>query len=791
MATDPSGEQAVVLAKRPRNTAFPQSHETLLGHSVAVAAAFRSMFGDLGHATHLADRWLGFFKLDPASSANEFLANGAAACILHDIGKANTGFQVAVRGQPGSQAIYHEHLSALILNHSATDRWFHGIRDFDRDVVTAAIVGHHLRADHESFARSPPNSEVRAFQLKLAALYEILNAFAGWVGSEPSFLPGLDESWSVSTPQFDIVSESFRRQQHNLKRELRQNPHRRQLLMAVRAALILADSAGSGLLREGKPIEKWLQTAFDDDALLNSGAVEQKVIAPRIEQLKQNTKNPWTGWHDFQLAADNLPARTLLLAPCGSGKTLAAWRWIKAQAERYPVARVIFLYPTRGTATEGFRDYVSWAPEAEAALIHGTSEYELQGMFEDVQDDRKKKDFTTEDRLFALTYWQRRIFSATVDQFLGFMQHSYRSTCLMPLLADCAVVIDEVHSFDKSLWSALRRFLKEFDVPVLCITASLPNTRITDLRDCGLKLFPDDLNQFKDLQDSATMPRYSVACLKDTAEAEAAARQARDQGKRVLWVVNTVDRCQTLARRLDALCYHGRFKLDDRKEQHKKAVDAFKPDGAAVIAVTTQVCEMSLDLDAQVLISETAPVTSMIQRMGRCNRFAKPEDKRLGQVYLYRPENDRPYRAEDMTGADEFVSAITGRNVSQSRLQELLEQFGPSEVVVDRYAAFLESGPWAMSREEPLRDIDELTVEAVLDNEDLEEYIRIKEARKKAHKEGRDRRDKGLESVDGLIVPVPRKYARPDTRVDSWRRVAPASHYDPRWGFMKEANGKE
>ena len=43
--------------------------------------------------------------------------------------------------------------------------------------------------------------------------------------------------------------------------------------------------------------------------------------------------------------------------------------------------RVIFLYPTRATATEGFKDYVAWAPEADAGLIHGTAAYELDGMF--------------------------------------------------------------------------------------------------------------------------------------------------------------------------------------------------------------------------------------------------------------------------------------------------------------------------------------------------------------------------------------------------------------------------
>jgi CRISPR-associated endonuclease/helicase Cas3 len=185
---------------------------------------------------------------------------------------------------------------------------------------------------------------------------------------------------------------------------------------------------------------------------------------------------------------------------------------------------------------------------------------------------------------------------------------------------------------------------------------------------------------------------------------------------------------------------------------------------------------MSLDLDAQVLISETAPVTSMIQRMGRCNRFAG-EGGLPGEVYFYTPEKSRPYGDEDLRGSDAFVAALDGQAASQTRLQTLLEEFGPGEVEVSRYAAFVESGPWAMSREEPLRDIDEFTVEAILDS-DADEYSRLRKEHK-PHK-----------PADGLIVPVPRKFAQTDTRVESWRRVAPASHYDPRWGFMKEANGK-
>ena len=153
------------------------------------------------------------------------------------------------------------------------------------------------------------------------------------------------------------------------------------------------------------------------------------------------------------------------------GKTIAAWRWAEAQAKTHAFGRVIFLYPTRGTSTEGFRDYVSWAPDA--ALVHGTSTYELEAMAQNPDDSRGasiRLPSQDTERLFALGYWPMKYFSATVDQFLSFLEHSYRSTCLLPALADSVLIVDEVHSFDAKMFESLVVFLKTFDMPVLCMS---------------------------------------------------------------------------------------------------------------------------------------------------------------------------------------------------------------------------------------------------------------------------------------------------------------------------------
>jgi len=756
-----------LLAKKPRNMNLPEMEETLLGHGLATAQCFRAMFGpSLEQPSRLACCWQNFFKL-PETYWARFYKSTLVACALHDLGKGNDSFQTMLQRGRGFQVIRHEHLSGLLLWLSPIQDWLNSIPHLDIQVTLSAIVGHHLRASLQEFAE-PLDSDRKLFKIFPGEIIQVLcQSSSQWQGSFPLQVE-INPVWSFEPDYgFDLlpVKEGLKVALRRFRRKLKEDEGLHRLLIAVRAALILADSAASAMPRIGRKISHWLKTAFRET--INGEFIESQVILPRIAQIKAN-QGCFT-WNDFQEASESLPNRALMLAPCGSGKTLAAWRWIKGRLKEKPAGRVIFLYPTRATATEGFRDYVSWAPEAEVALIHGTAAYDLKGMFNDPEDLRHGKDFTTEDRLYALGFWPRRIFSATVDQFLGFMQQVYRSICLLPLLADSILVVDEVHSFDRNLFSAFKLFLKNFDLPVLCLTASLsPERKRALAEDCGLEIFPKDLRAFQDLEVQSDRPRYGVRLLEDEDSAREVASRALKEGKRVLWVVNKVDRCQRLARNLSALCYHSRFKLEDRKQQHNKVIAAFTYAKEPVLAITTQVCEMSLDLDAQVLISEHAPVTSLIQRLGRCNRRALQEGDHLGQAFFYPPEDEKPYNPEDLIGLDKFLKAVAGREVSQFFLERLLETYGPAEPELERYAAFLENGPWAVAREESLREPGNYNVDAILD-QDLEKFLELR----KQHK-----------PTDALLVPVPRCRARPHPRLGRFPLVAPASHYHPDYGFF-------
>ncbi|MGO9690782.1 MAG: CRISPR-associated helicase Cas3' [Syntrophobacteraceae bacterium] len=756
----------ILLAKSTRDPT-PRFEETLLGHTQKVLESFRLIFGQSSEEpTRLTRKWLPFFKLEQDDFVS-FHANGIAACCLHDLGKANSGFQNMVSRRNGIQAIYHEHLSGLFLWVHPVEDWIEALPHADRTIVFGAVTGHHLRVASKEFAQ-PLHTDVKRFRVFSDEILEMLGRFAEELRIPFVSDKRIEPVWSFdgkSGFDTDELSDRLRKTLRLCNRAIKNDTRLNRLIMAVRTGLILADSSGSAIVRERKDIEQWLNGAFGPH--LDGSYIDDQVIKRRVAQIKRS-KGKFV-WSDFQNAAENFSRRALLLAPCGSGKTLAAWRWIKARLDERPASRVIFLYPTKAAATEGFRDYVAWAPEADAGLVTGTSAYELEGMFENAEDERSGKNFSTEDRLYALGLWHRRVFSATVDQFLGFMQQIYRSVCLMPLLADSIIVFDEVHSFDRGLFSALKLFLKNFDVPVLCMTASLPPLRRDDLEDCGLEVFPKTIEAFPELQTGAAMPRYRIIRTDGEDSAANIAFAALEDGKRVLWVVNTVARCQQLVRKVDglgALCYHSRFKLEDRKDRHEAVITAFQESNCPVLAITTQVCEMSLDLDADVLISEMAPITSMIQRLGRCNRHARPGEGKLGEVYFYSPEDERPYSIGDLTGCEDFIGELDGKVANQQFLEELLEKYGPADIEFERYSAFLEDGIWASTRE--LRDANDSTINVLLET-DLPDYFSLL-------KEGK--------SVDGLFLPVPRRFAKPHPKLGRFPQVAKSSHYHKEYGFF-------
>ncbi len=767
--------EGIILAKSPIPGRQPK---TLLCHTKDIMASVELLYGNANAPTRLAREWLRFFRLKN-EDYERFLMNTLAAAACHDLGKANDGFQKVVR-RNGDQSIRHEHLSGLLLSLPDFKWWLSCNPLLDFDVVLSSVISHHLKIDPDRWGQRLGMSDSFRVLGDKSGFTELLDVIGETLSLPVPFRPNIPLFWSFQTDSSSLFNltdllNSAKHQAHRFGRAISKDPQQLSFLCSVKAALLAADSAGSGVVREGHDLESWLKASFGDP--LSAQDIRDKVIFPRVREIERKTESNFK-LQDFQKQASTLSERALLLAPCGSGKTLAAWNWIATRLQKKPATRVLFLYPTRATATEGFRDYVAWAPEEDAALAHGTAAYDLEEMFENPADTRTEKNFTTEQRLYALGFWQKRLFSATADQFLAFMQNQYGPLCLLPLLVDSVIVVDEIHSFDKAMFSAFTTFLKQFDVPVLCMTATLSEGRRRTLVDeCGLQLFPETLNNLDDLKERAEHPRYRLH-ITSREDAERKARQALQEKKKVLWVTNQVRKCQDIALSMgqqfgDGIvqCYHSRFRLTDRRTQHKSVINAFQGETGPFLAVTTQVCEMSLDLDADVLLSEYAPITALIQRMGRCNRRGKPGDGKCGEVYVYPATDGLPYKPEEISDAQSFIHVLDGKVFSQAYLEATMAEHQPVQREPERFSSFLESGCYAMSY--AYREGEEFTVPAILDI-DMQDWLLAVKHR---------------QPTDGFVVPVPRRFAKSCSSLGRFLKVAPATHYHPAYGFLDRLVG--
>jgi CRISPR-associated endonuclease/helicase Cas3 len=383
-------------------------------------------------------------------------------------------------------------------------------------------------------------------------------------------------------------------------------------------------------------------------------------------------------------------------------------------AQQHPEKRLYFCYPTTGTATEGYKDYL-FAPEGEESdedseriqqlktrLFHSRAAVDFEIILNTGQDE-DRPDAEAAARIESLEAWGTAVVSCTVDTVLGVVQNNKRGLFAWPALAQSAFVFDEIHAYDGRLFGALLRFLQTVpNVPVLLMTASLPKARQEALSQL-MKRLGRSLPMIGGPENLETRPRYR----KLTGDPFEEAAKEVEAGGKVLWVSNTVGRAMKAADRfrgmkLTPLIYHSRFKYEDRVRRHAEVVSAFKPEAnpGSALACCTQVAEMSLDLKGcTLLITDLAPVPALIQRLGRLNRDAK--DGALTRPFLvitedtksFPLENNLPYTPADLTASLGWLGKLPETNISQRTLAEGWESFDSEDRPEFVSSAWFDGGP--------------------------------------------------------------------------------------------------
>lgn len=247
----------------------------------------------------------------------------------------------------------------------------------------------------------------------------------------------------------------------------------------------------------------------------------------------------------------------------------------------------------------------------------------------------------------------------TVDQALAGALRARHAMVRLAGLWRKVLLVDEVHAYDgymRALLESLLRWHGMMGDPVVLMSATLPSgpraalirayadgagwgdvaamaarTRpgayplLTLVSQQGIAQHPAD-----PVPGPGTRPvRFEAIHDEDTVAARIAAWLAA--GRCVVWFRNTVGDAVAAWERMadhDPLLYHARFLPADRAARETALLAAVgKEAGPAArrgrLVITTQAAEQSLDLDADEMVIDLAPVDAVIQRLGRRRRHAR------------------------------------------------------------------------------------------------------------------------------------------------------------------------
>ena len=392
----------------------------------------------------------------------------------------------------------------------------------------------------------------------------------------------------------------------------------------------------------------------------------------------------------------------ILESETGSGKTEAAIMRFAALWRAGIVDGLYFALPTRAAAKQiharVHEALTGLFPSDEAAIetvlavpgylvagtVRGWPEENFKVYWEDNRDDNEE---VRQGRWAAEA--SRRFLAATaavgtVDQALLAGLQVKWAHFRGAALARSLLVVDEAHASDAYMTELLDTVLRghlALGGHALLMSATLGAVARAAFTSAERRLEPPDLavaeetpypavtvagdggeSQTWKIDETGRSKAVSICIEPLMADpdriAEAALAEAR-KGAKVLVVRNTVASAQAVFDSLreqggDALAlqagggpalHHGRFAVEDRRLLDDAVEQALGKEGrksGGCVVIGTQTLEQSLDIDADLLMSDLCPVDVLLQRIGRLHRHAetsRPEGFAVPRCVVLAPEN--------------------------------------------------------------------------------------------------------------------------------------------------------
>ena len=467
----------------------------------------------------------------------------------------------------------------------------------------------------------------------------------------------------------------------------------------------------------------------------------------------------------FQEQLSKITQNVIVEIPTGEWKTEWSLLWA-INNWKWKYNKIIYTLPTQITSNKMYDRLVNYFGQENVWIVHSSADLFLKDILKLPENEENfylaEKNF---NKLFS-----KPVTVSTLDAFLKFFINMWRWNIALVNKLNALLIIDEIHIYDLKLSGFLASLIQnwifeELGIKIAILSASFPKTKKE-------KILWKNWDKKFEIVTQKELFNYSpnkIQLVDDYLEDNLEKISEYFSSKKVLIVRNTVkdavDTYKLLKEKgYNVMLYHSKFRRVDRKLKEyeiylrlwKEKIKSFSEEIILndeyvdfnyylknldlknnFILVATQVVEISLDIDFDILLTDIAPIDSLIQRFWRVNREKKPN--KIWKIFIF----GKYYKVAGKYPYNDLILKLTFEELknwklSLKNLNEILEKvyrsFFNSKTVKNYLQKFdewkklfwnkLDETRWIFKQDEyDIRDIESLDIDVFL----LKDYERYKQ----------------------------------------------------------------
>ena len=551
---------------------------------------------------------------------------------FHDLGKASTYFQEYLSGKrPGSNLCKHSEFSAIWAYYICLEQF--NLDDLSSLIAYLTVRCHHTDLGNVSDKLVPDLEMEELLEINSNIDYPELNNIYG----------DLDINVTLSEELFrkklcQVEKKPFRAKFRAIKGNLQQDEWIR--IYYLFSLLIWADKNVAIFNRTQNSINrrKWESEYVDSykNKLKDTGTVIDSIRNSAYNELPLNLKEHCNNYS--------------INMPTGSGKTICSLKVaLELLKKNNNLQRIIYSLPFTSIIDQNhqvFQDIL------KSNSISVTSDLILaHHHLSELSYFSEQYEYSVNESEFLVETWDSELIITTFVQLLSScLSIRNRNLKRFHRLANAVIILDEVQNVPHKYWKLLNYIFTllttQLNSVVILVTATLPMIYNPKYNPIIIELAKDkdrwfcELNRIK-IDKTRIAEKLSI---EDLAGIIAKDHLANPTAKR-LAIVNTIrsslELYKILTEKLPDTAFIYLSSNVIPKHRLRRIKDIKESQNEGMIIISTQVVEAGVDIDVDVVYRDLAPLDSIIQAAGRCNRnYVKSQ---ASVIILQLVNNNKPY----------------------------------------------------------------------------------------------------------------------------------------------------